>query len=175
MTAWARLSEPNSGLIGTVTIAFASATSSVSRPERSGPNRIAVRPATRRSRRPSAPGVTTGMRDRGGGRSRRRRSSNRRSPPATVSKTCACSSTMSAPLAEGPASGLGQPSRGATSRISVSPKLSIARAALPMFWPSCGRTRTMTGLDALTAICRGRAGPLPFPPARRFRRSRRAR
>src|SRR5690606_38343974 len=52
---------------------------------------------------------------------------------------------MSAPLAEGPASGLGQPSRGATSRISVSPKLSIARAALPIFSPSCGRTRTMMG------------------------------
>src|SRR5690348_786997 len=52
---------------------------------------------------------------------------------------------MSAPLADGPASGFGQPSRGATSRISVSPKLSIARAALPMFCPSWGRTRTMTG------------------------------
>src|SRR5687767_11329454 len=43
---------------------------------------------------------------------------------------------MSAPLAAGPASGLGQPSRGSTSRSSVSPKLSIARAALPMFCPS---------------------------------------
>ena len=47
--------------------------------------------------------------------------------------------------AAGPADGLGQPSRGATSRISVSPKLSIARAALPMFSPSCGRTSTITG------------------------------
>jgi hypothetical protein len=53
---------------------------------------------------------------------------------------------MSAPDAAGPAEGLGQPSRGATSRISVSPKLSIARAALPMFSPSCGRTSTITGL-----------------------------
>ena len=62
-----------------------------------------------------------------------------------VSKTCAPASTSSAPAAAGPASGLGQPSRGATRRISVSPKLSIARAALPMFSPSCGRTRTMMG------------------------------
>jgi hypothetical protein len=65
---------------------------------------------------------------------------------SAVSNSCAFSSTTSAPLAEGPASGLGQPSRGATSRISVSPKFSIARAALPIFWPSCGRTRTMIGL-----------------------------
>src|SRR5205085_2510484 len=56
-----------------------------------------------------------------------------------------CSSTTSAPAAAGPALGLGQPSRGATRRISVSPKLSIARAALPMFSPSCGRTRTIRG------------------------------
>src|SRR5690606_32696984 len=64
---------------------------------------------------------------------------------ATLSKTCACASTMSAPDAAGPAAGLGHPSRGATSRISVNPKLSIARAALPIFSPSCGLTRTMTG------------------------------
>src|SRR6476620_6382178 len=79
--------------------------------------------------------------------------------PCTVSKTCARWSTMSAPLAEGPASGLGQPSRGATRRISVSPKLSIARAALPMFCPSWGRTRTMTGGWA-SAFIADRAGDL---------------
>src|SRR3954452_10452784 len=75
----------------------------------------------------------------------------------TVSNTHARSSTTSAPLAAGPASGLGQPSRGATRRISVSPKLSIARAAFPMFCPSCGRTSTMTG--GLAAIA-DRAGNL---------------
>src|SRR5256885_5093138 len=64
---------------------------------------------------------------------------------STVANTCALSSTMSAPLADGPASGLGQPSRGLTSRNSVRPKLSIARAVLPIFCPSCGRTSTMTG------------------------------
>src|SRR4051812_11049546 len=67
---------------------------------------------------------------------------------SALSKTRAFSSTTSAPLADGPASGFGQPSRGATRRISVSPKLSIARAALPIFWPSWGRTRTMTGGSA---------------------------
>src|SRR4051794_5537022 len=75
-----------------------------------------------------------------------------------VSKTWARSSTMSAPLAEGPASGLGHPSRGVTRRMSVNPKLSIARAALPMFWPSCGRTRTMTGGSAPIADGAGDLG-----------------
>src|SRR5713226_6572045 len=40
---------------------------------------------------------------------------------------------------------LGQPSRGLTIRKRVSPKLPIARAAMPMFSPSCGSTRTTTG------------------------------
>ncbi len=62
------------------------------------------------------------------------------------SKTSAPSRTISgARWPRGRASGLGQPSRGATRRRSTSPKLSIARAALPIFSPSCGRTRTMTG------------------------------
>src|SRR3569623_1479847 len=52
---------------------------------------------------------------------------------------------MSAPEAAGPAEGLDQPSRDETSRNSVSPKLSIARAALPIFSPSCGRTSTTIG------------------------------
>src|SRR6476659_1381227 len=71
---------------------------------------------------------------------------------STVAKTLACSRTASAPLADGPASGLGHPSRGATRRSSVSPKLSIARAALPMFSPSCGRTRTMIGASPATGV-----------------------
>src|SRR5216683_1859683 len=40
---------------------------------------------------------------------------------------------------------LGQPSRGLTIRKRVSPKLPIARAAMPTFSPSCGSTRTTTG------------------------------
>src|SRR3546814_16917211 len=73
---------------------------------------------------------------------------------ASASKTCACASTMSAPDAAGPASGLGQPSRGSTNRISVSPKLSMARAALPIFSPNCGRTRTMTGVSVCAILRR---------------------
>src|ERR1700682_5522167 len=40
---------------------------------------------------------------------------------------------------------LGQPSRGLTMRSRVRPKLPIARAALPLFSPSCGSTRITTG------------------------------
>src|SRR3984885_3459901 len=40
---------------------------------------------------------------------------------------------------------LGQPSRGLTMRSRVSAKLPIARAAMPMFSPSCGSTRITTG------------------------------
>src|ERR1700739_3827538 len=40
---------------------------------------------------------------------------------------------------------MGQPSRGLTMRSRVSPKLPIARAAIPMFSPSCGSTRMKTG------------------------------
>ena len=65
--------------------------------------------------------------------------------------------------------GLGQPSRGATRRISVSPKLSIARAALPIFSPSCGRTRTMTGgRAAVTLPCPPRS-PLPANSSKSLR------
>src|ERR1700710_756892 len=39
----------------------------------------------------------------------------------------------------------GQPSRGLTMRSDVSPKLPIARAAMPMFSPSCGSTRITMG------------------------------
>ena len=41
--------------------------------------------------------------------------------------------------------GLGQPSRGSTTRIRSRPKFSMARAAPPIFSPICGRTRTKTG------------------------------
>src|SRR5260370_30551903 len=39
----------------------------------------------------------------------------------------------------------GQPSRGLTMRNRVNPKLPIARAAMPMFSPSCGSTRITMG------------------------------
>src|SRR5262249_20409034 len=46
---------------------------------------------------------------------------------------------------------LGQPSRGATSLRSASPKFAIARAAKPIFSPSCGLTRTIAGAGGATA------------------------
>src|SRR5262249_34120495 len=39
----------------------------------------------------------------------------------------------------------GQPSRGLTRRRRASPKFAIARAAAPMFSPSCGSTRITVG------------------------------
>src|SRR5689334_4619824 len=78
----------------------------------------------------------------------------------TVSNNCARSRTTSAPLADGPASGFGHPSRGETRRRSVNPKLSIARAALPIFCPSCGRTSTMTGGSAPIADRAGYLGEI---------------
>jgi hypothetical protein len=44
----------------------------------------------------------------------------------------------------------GQPSRGLTMRRRDSAKLPIARAAMPMFSPSCGSTRMTTGPARLT-------------------------
>ena len=51
----------------------------------------------------------------------------------------------SAPEAAERALSLGQPSRGRTSRRSVRPQFSMARAAVPMFSPSCGSTRMIAG------------------------------
>src|SRR5215831_14192296 len=50
-----------------------------------------------------------------------------------------------APAAAARAFSLGQPSRGATRRRSARPKLAMARAAKPIFWPSCGATRITAG------------------------------
>src|SRR6185437_5288728 len=64
---------------------------------------------------------------------------------STLSKSCALSSTTLAPLAMATARSLGQPSRGLTSLSSVSPQLNMARAAAPIFSPSCGSTRMIAG------------------------------
>src|SRR5262245_7410898 len=50
-----------------------------------------------------------------------------------------------APAAMASAFSFGQPSRGFTSLRSVSPKLPMARAAAPIFSPSCGLARMMAG------------------------------
>src|SRR5262245_12996038 len=51
----------------------------------------------------------------------------------------------SAPAAARRAATLGQPSRGLTRRSRLNAKLPMARAAMPMFSPSCGSTRITTG------------------------------
>src|SRR6478752_1597713 len=52
---------------------------------------------------------------------------------------------VSAPAAAARAVSLGQPSRGLTRRNSDNPKLAIARAAKPIFSPSCGAMRMTAG------------------------------
>ena len=67
------------------------------------------------------------------------------------SPSVAASLAISAPAAAARALSLGQPSRGLTSRKSVSPKLAMARAAKPIFSPSCGSTRMMAGAATASA------------------------
>ena len=62
--------------------------------------------------------------------------SEKRVAPSTISKAIA---------ADAVAASFGQPSRGVTSRRSLKPKFAIARAAAPMFSPSCGSTNMMAG------------------------------
>src|SRR5258708_10812927 len=63
---------------------------------------------------------------------------------STVSNSFAWSRIWSAPAAARCALRFGQPSRGLTIRSRVSAKLTIARAAMPIFSPSCGSTRMIT-------------------------------
>src|SRR3954447_23045394 len=64
---------------------------------------------------------------------------------STRSNSWAAFSGQSAPDAAAQARSCGQPLRGLTSRRSDKPKLAITRAAAPMFSPSCGAFRIMTG------------------------------
>src|SRR6185437_11557231 len=64
---------------------------------------------------------------------------------STVSNNTACSRIWSAPAAARCAAMLGQPSRGLTILKRDKAKLPIARAAMPIFSPSCGSTRITTG------------------------------
>jgi hypothetical protein len=138
-----------------VSAVSASTASSFSSPVRSGPNRIPTRsPAAIQSRMSSAArrAVTmrcTSSRVRAVVATTRCRSAT---ATATLSNSLARSSTMSAPEAARTALGLGQPSRGATRRSSDRPQFSMARAAMPMFSPSCGRTRMITGAARVVAL-----------------------
>src|SRR5262249_12577531 len=60
-------------------------------------------------------------------------------------KSPAASSTRPAPVAIMRALSLGQPCRGLTSRNCDRPKFAMARAAAPIFSPSCGSTKTTIG------------------------------
>ncbi len=68
---------------------------------------------------------------------------------STLSYSTAPSRTRSAPAAIMRALGFGQSSRGLTSRSRDRPKFAMARAAAPMFSPSCGSTRITTGAGPL--------------------------
>ena len=62
-----------------------------------------------------------------------------------VSNSSALSRMSSAPEEARLACIFGQPSRGLTSRRRLRPKLPMARAAVPIFSPSCGSTSTTIG------------------------------
>src|SRR4029453_16584729 len=72
--------------------------------------------------------------------------------------------SAAAPAAAERALSFGQPSRGATRRKSVSPKLAMARAATPIFSPSCGLTRMTAGIAPLARATERRV-VVPFQGA----------
>src|ERR1700694_3613722 len=79
---------------------------------------------------------------------------------SAVSNSVAASRMRSAPEAMMIASRLGQAPRGLTRRSRDSPKLPMARAAAPIFSPSCGSTSTITG-PAASAQCLVLSVPAP--------------
>ena len=99
----------------------------------------------RRSRRPPPPAPPRAWPGRGGARWWRTANRGRRPPASTVSNNSTFSRMWSAPAAARWAAMFGQPSRGLTRRSGASAKLPMARAAMPMFSPSCGSTRITTG------------------------------
>ena len=154
ITAWARLSEANAGLTGKVTIRSASATSWFSSPIRSRPNRMpTVSPAAisgAASCLAASAASTTGL-----------AWSCARAVVASTSVQSAIAASQRV-IEHGvveDAVGAGghlarlrvrPASRGLTSRSRDSPKFAMARAAAPMFSPSCGSTRITTGPGCCT-------------------------
>src|SRR3954469_7320693 len=93
---------------------------------------------------------------------------------STEPNAWAAFSGQSAPEAAAQARSCGQPSRGFTRRRSARPKLAITRAAAPMFSPSCGAFRIMTGvadeaspMTRLQSLGRPSASLAPKDPLRR--------
>ena len=131
-----------------VVIPWHRAMSVVSSPARSPPNsRPTFRPEAVSSYRTRADsrGVRTGWRVSRGRAVVAKTVFRSAMAAATLSNTSTPSSTQSAPDAMAQARSCGQPSRGATSRSSVSPKLAITRATAPMFSAICGWSRMTTG------------------------------
>ena len=126
----------------------ASATSSLVNPQRSRPNRIATRPSPAISRamsRAAASGASTGFAWSCARAVVANTSVQSAMAAAAVSNSFAPSIMASAPDAARLAWMFGQPSRGLTMRSSDRPKLPMARAAMPIFCPSCGSTSTTIG------------------------------
>ena len=89
---------------------------------------------------------------RGGARWSRRPDRDRRWPRPASRTPAPCRAHGRPCDAAATACSFGQPSRGLTSRRSQSPKLAMARAAAPMFSPSCGSTRITAG-EGRNSIC----------------------
>ena len=153
------LREENCGLSGIESAVSACTMSSLVRPVRSGPNRMptlspsAVQPRISAAARRGVTMRWLSSRLRAVVATTRPRSATAAS---TVSNSLTLSSTTSAPDAARWALGFGQPSRGATRRRLDRPQFSMARAAMPMFSPSCGRTRMIVG--ATVEVARPLAG-----------------
>ena len=135
----------------------AKTTSSLLRPDASGPNNMAARfPSSLLTSPPDGFLCATiispaprGSHDRIA-RSRRRADVAAKKlislvAAASVSNTRAFSMIDLPPAAIGKAAAFGQPSRGVTSLKSDSPQFIIARAAAPILSPICGRARITTG------------------------------
>ena len=134
----------------------ASATSSFSSPLRSRPNSTATVLARRHARRQQRGGLARRRSPAWPGRAARAvvasTSVQSAIAAASVSNSAAPSRMRSAPEAERRAWMLGQPSRGLTSRSRARPKFAMARAAAPMFSPSCGSTRITIGPGRLDPV-----------------------
>ena len=115
-----------------------------SRPNSSA-DRLAGGDARRHQRRRLRPRRAPAWPDRARARWWRARSCSRRWRLRACRNSSAPSSTRSAPEAITRAFSFGQPCRGLTRRSRDSPKFAMARAAAPIFSPSCGSTRMTIG------------------------------
>ena len=151
-TAWARLSEAKAGLTGKVTMRSARPTSSLVRPQRSRPNiTAAVSPAASR-RRHLGGGLGRAdhrlclvMGARGGGKHEAAIGERRLDAVEQLGAVEHAHRHRKRRAAHARWARRRAAARGAA---GSRPKFAMARAAVPMFSPSCGSTSTITG-DAM--------------------------